>query len=221
MLRDVVHSVRRKAGVNIIIDESIDETVTIDLAGRAVAPGTRPGRGEGASCIVVQEAPGGVLKVEKPPRVYFAFENADIQNVIDTIAKISGANIVVAPEVQGTITLRLQATSLGATRWRLPSKTLGYVVVEEERGILRVIPPSSMQRGPTVTKQLPAALRAAEVRPTCRSCSRSTCVNNQPMMQQQQGDADQLRAARGAASARLTPDVGTMELLRGRTTSSS
>ncbi|MGW8207083.1 MAG: hypothetical protein ACWGMY_09030, partial [Hyphomicrobiaceae bacterium] len=33
---------------------------------------------EAAGCVVVQAA-GNVLKVEKPPRVYFAFENADVQ----------------------------------------------------------------------------------------------------------------------------------------------
>ena len=159
LLRDVVQSIRRKAAVNIIIDENIEETVTIDLeevpwrtALELVA--------EAAGCVVVEES-GNVLKVEKPPRVYFAFENADIQNVIDTIAKISGANIVVAPEVQGTITLRLRDIP-----WRdaleAAAKTLGYVVVEEERGILRVIPPSSMQTD-FVTKQLPAALHPAEV----------------------------------------------------------
>ncbi len=31
LLRDVVQSIRRKAGVNIIIDETIEDTVTIDL----------------------------------------------------------------------------------------------------------------------------------------------------------------------------------------------
>ena len=47
------------------------------------------------------------MQVEQPPRITFAFENADIQKVIDTIAKISGANIVVAPQVQGNITLEV------------------------------------------------------------------------------------------------------------------
>ena len=142
LLVDVVRGIRTSAGVNIIIDETIDKTVTIDLenvewrkALDLVA--------EAAGCVVVQAA-GNVLKVERPPRVYFAFENADIQKVIDTIAKISGANIVVSPDVQGTITLRLKDIP-----WRdaLESavKTLGFVVVEEERGILRVIPAASMK----------------------------------------------------------------------------
>ena len=148
LLRDVVQSIRRQAGVNIIIDPAIDDRVTLDLvdvewrqALRLVA--------EAAGCVVVEEGPN-VFKVEKPPRVYFAFENADVQKVIDTIAKISGANIVVAPDVQGSITLRLKdipwRDALEAT-----AKTLGFVVVEEERGILRVVPPSNM-REDLVTK---------------------------------------------------------------------
>jgi type IV pilus assembly protein PilQ len=142
-LRDVVLSIRRKANVNIIMDAGIEATVTIDLqdvhwrqALTLVA--------EQAGCIV-SEVDGGVLRVEKPPRVYFAFENTDIQKVIDTIAKISGANIVVAPEVKGTITVRLKNIP-----WRdaleASVKTLGFVVVQEDRGILRVVPASNIQQ---------------------------------------------------------------------------
>ncbi|MEM7198796.1 MAG: hypothetical protein AAF628_00920 [Planctomycetota bacterium] len=202
LLRDVVHSVRRKAGVNIIIDESIDETVTIDLQD---VPWRRALDlvAEKAGCIVV-EAPGGVLKVEKPPRVYFAFENADIQNVIDTIAKISGANIVVAPEVQGTITLRLKNIP-----WRdaleAASKTLGYVVVEEDRGILRVIPPSSMQAD-LVTKHF--QLRYVRPRSTYVPFLQSQYVRNNQMLQQQGPQTFELLEA---LRRTLTPDVGTME----------
>src|SRR5262245_4282660 len=142
-LRDVVASIRRKASVNIIMDPGIEATVTVDLqdvhwrqALDIVA--------EQADCVV-SESEGGVLKVEKPPRITFAFENADIKKVIDTIAKISGANIVVSPEVKGEITLRLKNIP-----WRdtldAAVKTLGFVVVQEGRGILRVVPASNIQQ---------------------------------------------------------------------------
>jgi type IV pilus assembly protein PilQ len=142
-LQDVVASIRKKANANIIMDTGIEAAVTIDLqdvhwrqALTLVA--------EQAGCVVT-EGDGGVLKVEKPPRVYFAFENTDIQKVIDTIAKISGANIVVAPDVKGTITVRLKNIP-----WRdaldAAVKTLGFVVVEEDRGILRVVPASNIQQ---------------------------------------------------------------------------
>lgn len=142
-LREVVSSIRRKTNANIIMDQAIEATVTIDLqdvtwrqALTLVA--------EQAGCVVT-EAVGGVLKVEKPPRVYFAFENTDIQKVIDTIGKIAGANIVVSPDVKGTITLRLKNIP-----WRdaldAAVKTLNFVVVEEARGVLRVVPAANIQQ---------------------------------------------------------------------------
>lgn len=150
-LRDVVQSIRRKTGANIIMDPDIEAPVTIDLqdvhwrqALTLVA--------EQAGCIVT-ERKGGVLKVEKPPRVYFAFENTDISKVIDTISKISGANIVVAPEVKGTITVRLKNIP-----WRhaldAVVKTLGFVVVQEDFGILRVVPAANIEQD-LVTKTIP------------------------------------------------------------------
>ncbi len=142
-LRDVVQSIRRKTNANIIMAPGIEEAVTIDLHDvywrQALSLVV-----EQAGCIVTEGA-AGVLKIEKPPRVYFAFENTDIQKVIDTIAKISGANIVVAPEVKGTITVRLKnipwRDALDAT-----VKTLGFVVVEEDRGILRVVPAANIEQ---------------------------------------------------------------------------
>lgn len=213
LLRDVVQSIQRKAGVNIIMDPDIEETVTIDLE-------DVPWRkaldlvAEAANCVVVSKA-GNVLKVEKPPRVYFAFENADIQNVIDTIAKISGANIMVAPEVQGTITLRLRnipwRDALEAT-----AKTLGYVVVEEERGILRVIPPSAMQADLVTTS---FQLRYIRPKSTYVPFLQSPyVVNTMPQMQQQQqqGGRNQVQFMLLDALRRtLTPDVGTMEYFEG------
>lgn len=42
------------------------------------------------------------------PRVYFAFDDTDVQNVIDAIAKIAGVNIVIGKDVQGKVTIRLR-----------------------------------------------------------------------------------------------------------------
>jgi len=150
-LRDVVQSIRRKTSANIIMDPGIEALVTIDLQDVAWRQALTL-VAEQAGCIVT-EGQGGVLKVEKPPRVYFAFENTDIQKVIDTISKISGANIVVAPEVKGTITVRLKNIP-----WRdaldAVVKTLGFVVVQEDFGILRVVPATNIEKD-LVTKTIP------------------------------------------------------------------
>ena len=206
-LREVVQSIRRKTSSNIIMEPGIEETVTIDLqdvhwrqALELVA--------EQAQCIVT-EAEGGVLKVEKPPRVYFSFENTDIQKVIDTIAKISGANIVVAPEVKGTITVRLKdipwRDALDAT-----VKTLGFVVVEEERGILRVVPATNIE-----TDLEFAAIQLRFVRPTSVFMPFITSeyvrdLRNQQPLQPGQMNFSLLETLRNM----ITPDVGSMEYIQ-------
>ncbi len=203
-LKDVVESIRRKVGVNIIVEDGIDDTVTIELedvewrvALEMVV--------EKADCVLVQKA-RQLLSVEKPPRVYFAFNNTPIQQVIDTIAKVAGANIVIAPEVQGSITLRLRNIP-----WRdaLESscKTLGYAVVEEARGILRVVPRANL-REELVTK----SFQLRFVRPK----SHYVPVINSPYVRNtatKQGDSD--FALVGALRRVLTPELGNLEYFEG------
>ena len=141
-LKDIVEYLREKSGVNIIMDEGIDKPVTLrnlkDIHWRTVLELAA----EKAECVVIERGPN-VFKVEKPPRVRFAFDKADVTKVIDAISKISGANIITAPEVQGSITLRLKDVP-----WRdalnQVVKTLGFTVVEEDRGILRVVSPATL-----------------------------------------------------------------------------
>lgn len=206
-LRDVVASIRRKANVNIIMDAAIEEAVTIDLqdvhwrqALELVA--------EQAGCIV-SEAAGSVLKVEKPPRVYFAFENTDIQKVIDTIAKISGANIVVAPEVKGTITVRLKNIP-----WRdaleASVKTLGFVVVQEERDILRVVPASNIEQDlETATIQLRYLRPGTTYVPFIES---DYIENKRAKAQLQKGELN--FTLLDTLKSMLTPDVGSLEYIQ-------
>jgi type IV pilus assembly protein PilQ len=206
-LRDVVLSIRRKANVNIIMDAGIEATVTIDLqdvhwrqALTLVA--------EQAGCIVT-EGDGGVLKVEKPPRVYFAFENTDIQKVIDTIAKISGANIVVAPEVKGTITVRLKNIP-----WRdaleASVKTLGFVVVQEDRGILRVVPASNIQQDLET-----AAIQLRYVRPTSTWVPFIQSEYIADLRGRQQLPLGQIQfTLLDTLQSMITPEVGSLEYVR-------
>lgn len=206
-LRDVVQSIRKKANANIIMDPGIEAAVTIDLqdvhwrqALSLVA--------EQAGCVVT-EADGGVLKVEKPPRVYFAFENTDIQKVIDTIAKISGANIVVAPEVKGTITVRLKNIP-----WRdaldAAVKTLGFVVVEEDRGILRVVPASNIQQDlETATIQLRFVRPSSVYVPFISS----EYIQNKRAKQQLQKGEIQFTLL-DTLKGMITPDIGSLEYIQ-------
>lgn len=72
------------------------------------------------------------------PRVSFTFRDADVADVIDMLARVGKANIAVTPEVRGAVSLSINNTS-----WEdgldAVVKTLGYVVVRDESGALRVV----------------------------------------------------------------------------------
>lgn len=142
MLSEVVQYLREQSGYNIVVLQGGDTPISLDITDVSWRDALDLAS-ELAGCTV-EERTAGVLAVIKPPRVDFAFDNTDIKQVIDTIAKLSGANIVIAPEVQGTLSLRLTNVP-----WRdaldVAVKTLGFVVVEEQRGILRVVDPLSLQ----------------------------------------------------------------------------
>ena len=141
-LSEVVDHLRERSGFNIVVVEGGDTPISIDLTDVNWFEALELAA-ELAGCVV-EERTAGVLVVDRPPRVDFAFDNAELRQVIDTIIKLSGANIVVAPEVAGTLSLRLTNVP-----WRdaldVAVKTLGYVVVEEDRNILRVVDPLSLQ----------------------------------------------------------------------------
>lgn len=141
-LSEVVQYLREQSGYNIVVLQGGETPISLDITDVSWRDALDLSA-ELAGCTV-EERTAGVLAVIKPPRVDFAFDNTDIKQVIDTIAKLSGANIVIAPEVQGTLSLRLQNVP-----WRdaldVAVKTLGFVVVEEQRGILRVVDPLSLQ----------------------------------------------------------------------------
>ena len=135
-LEDVLDHIRGKVGVTIVTPPGTEGRVTIKLkdipwqeALRLVA--------EGAGCIVTMQSPR-LWRVEKPPRVTMSFQAVDIKQVIEAIAKAGNANIVVSDKVKGNVTM-----VIADKPWRdaldAVVKTNGYFLVEEERGILRVV----------------------------------------------------------------------------------
>ena len=147
-LEDVVALLRDRSGANIVVidpkdEEPISKTkISIDLSD----VGWRDALElvvEKAG-LVVETRTGGVLAVVKTPRVRFEFQNREIGEVIDAIAKISGANIVIGPEVVGTVSVRFNGVP-----WRaaldVVAKTRGYTVVDDNRGVLRVVDPKTLQ----------------------------------------------------------------------------
>jgi len=141
-LHEVVDFLRDESGANIMILQGEEELVSMDLTDVPWFDALELAV-EAAGCVV-EERQAGVLVVDKPPRVTFVFQDAELTEVIDAISAISGANIVVAPEVTGTLSVRLTDVP-----WRdaldVAVKTLGFTVVEEQRGIMRVVDPLSLQ----------------------------------------------------------------------------
>ncbi|MHC5053073.1 MAG: hypothetical protein ACYTGK_21015, partial [Planctomycetota bacterium] len=128
-LAEVVDRIRDKTKVNIILTkEAATATVTLKIqdlhwlvALQEVA--------EKAECILERTSPV-LIKVYRPERVTFSFENEDIKKVVSVIATYSGANIVVSPAVKGTITVNLKNIPWRDALEQIV-KTLGYAVVEE------------------------------------------------------------------------------------------
>ncbi|MBI2932182.1 MAG: hypothetical protein HYY16_11070 [Planctomycetes bacterium] len=96
--------------------------------------------------MMIDDERPGLVRFSKPARVTFALKDADIKSVVDLIARISRANIVLAPYVEGKITL-----SVNDVPWNVVLdtvvKTLGpYVVVRERFDILRIISQAELNK---------------------------------------------------------------------------
>jgi len=144
-LGDVLRLIHDRSGANILLAPGVEARVTIAFSGV-------PWRealwliAENAGCIV-SESRGRVFRVEKPPRVSIEFQDEDIRNVIQSIATQAGANIVIAPDVTGLVTMKMNDRP-----WRVALdsvvKTLGFHVVDEDHAVLRIV------TGAALTEQL-------------------------------------------------------------------
>ncbi len=145
-LRDVLRAISDKVGVNIIPDPNVDENVTVTLdrvewrnALKVIARQT--------NCKIIHES-DRLIRFTQPPTISMEFQDADLKIVLDLIAKQSGANIVVAEDVKGSVSL-----SLREVPWEdalnTVVKTAGYAIVEDVlpstgTKILRVVTRSSL-----------------------------------------------------------------------------
>lgn len=140
-LADVLEHVSNIVGVNILLAPGIEESITLKLndvpwrdALEIVA--------EKAGCIVVEKS-SKIFRVEKPPRVSFTFTDEDIKKVITAIALSAGADVIIAPEVEGKVNMQVDNIPWKDALENV-IKTLGYHMVEEERGVLRVVTSDSL-----------------------------------------------------------------------------
>jgi type IV pilus assembly protein PilQ len=141
----IVEEFRRQTGWNIVVDyKNIPEDYRIDEF-RVEKEKAR----EALDAFVtkaelsMEMLSGSLIMLSRPPRLTFNFRDADIKVVIDMIARVSGANIVVSPDVKGQITM-----SINNVPWNevlsAVVRTLNFTTVKEAFGIIRIIHPDEL-----------------------------------------------------------------------------
>lgn len=195
-LEDVVATLRARSGANIVILNIQDpeqpgqiledlgkRKVTIDLAD----VGWRDALSYVSESVglVVEARQAGVFVVTKVPEFRYEIKDGDIVDVIQAIAAISGANIVISPDVTGKVSVRFKGVP-----WRealdVVAKTRGYTVVVGNYGVLRVVDPKTLQdQLETKTYQLRYIRPKSQYKPLIKS------EFLQAVQQQQAGAAGQ------------------------------
>jgi len=144
-IAEIVDEFRKQVGWNIVVDyKNIPDDFLIDEfivenepARKALESFARKGE------LSIEDLSLTLIGLSRPPRLTFNFRDADIKVVIDMIARVSGANLIVSPDVKGSITL-----SINNVPWNevleAVVKTLGFITVKESFGIIRIIHPDEL-----------------------------------------------------------------------------
>lgn len=141
----IVDDFRRQTQWNIVVDRrNIPDDFRVDEFIVEAEPARRALEAFAAKAeLSIEDVSATLIMLSRPPRLTFNFRDADIKVVIDMIARVSGANIIVSPDVKGTITL-----SISNVPWtdvlNAVMKTLNYTTVKESFGIIRVIHPDEL-----------------------------------------------------------------------------
>src|SRR6185436_14518004 len=141
----VVDEFRRQTGWNVVIDKkNIPEDFRIDefRVDKEKAKAALDAFASKSELSLEYVSPTLIL-LSRPPRLTFNFRDADIKVVIDMIARVSGANIIASPDVNGQITL-----SINNVPWNevldAVVRTLNFTTVKEAFGIIRIIHPDEL-----------------------------------------------------------------------------
>jgi type IV pilus assembly protein PilQ len=141
----IVEEFRRQTGWNIVVDfKNIPEDYRIDdfrveKEKAKVALDAFVSKAE----LSQEMLSGSLIMLSRPPRLTFNFRDADIKVVIDMIARVSGANIIVSPDVKGQITMSINNVPWSEVLSAVV-RTLNFTTVKEAFGIIRIIHPDEL-----------------------------------------------------------------------------
>jgi type IV pilus assembly protein PilQ len=145
-LAEVLAQISEQVDVNIVVDPQVEELVTLSLEAIGWKEALDVIARE-TNCVII-EVSDRLIRFIQPPSINIEFQDADLAVVLDLLAKQSGANIVIAEDVVGKVSLTLRDVP-----WREALetivKTTGYVVVSERHGIseiLRIVSPSNLEQ---------------------------------------------------------------------------
>lgn len=150
-LDEAVAQIAKRSGARLLADPEVKAQISLRLrsvqwkqALRLVA--------ERAGCEVQRR--GRFLLVTRPKdRINIELYDANVRTALLLLARYADQSIVISPEVQGTITLRLQNVS-AARAIRAVAETAGdYVVVGERGGPWRASPRAGVRAGEAPTPE--------------------------------------------------------------------
>ena len=191
-LEDVIARLREVSGANIVVIDPPEQNGRPKISDARITLDLTDVSWRDALQIVaekvhgtVEERSGGVLAVTSPVPITIEIHDAPIRDVIDLIAKQAGANVVIGTEVKGTVSVRFNGVP-----WQdaldVTIKTLGYTMVVEKHGVLRVVSPEKLQdQLETRTYQL----RYLRPRSLYKPQIKSDFIQTQQNQQQQKGGA--------------------------------
>ncbi|MHC4779130.1 MAG: type II secretion system protein GspD, partial [Planctomycetota bacterium] len=150
-----VQYIRDLTGENIVLGDDKDGQPLVENRNLRVTIKLEGAYWESALKLVCEKAgakveviDGNIWKVYQPPEVTLALENADVRVVVDTIARISGKNLVIGSDVGEGRRVTLRVSNLP---WLKALKTVvesvGLTVVEDEAGLVyRIDDPANLKK---------------------------------------------------------------------------
>jgi len=142
-IREVCDYIAMSADKNIIIDRDVEGTVSMRLKGVYWLDALKQVADQ-VDSVVLDEG-GGVYKVAKPPRITITFTEAPMRTAVATIAKLSGANVIIQPEIDALITARLNNVPWNEAL-RIIAETAGFVLVKEDYDVYRIVTSESLKK---------------------------------------------------------------------------